>query len=84
MAPKYRDVVLPTVLSGVRSDDELVRASSLANLAEVCRLLRYSLASHVHEVRLNFALTSGRAALSLCSRTRQRRPARSSCQSHYA
>lgn len=37
-------------MAGVRDDDYLVRASSLSNLAEVCRLLRYSLGPIVSEI----------------------------------
>lgn len=37
-------------MAGVRDDDHLVRASSLSNLAEVCRLLRYNIGSIIAEI----------------------------------
>lgn len=37
-------------MAGVRDDDNLVRASSLSNLAELCRLLRFNLGSIIAEV----------------------------------
>ncbi|XP_046550543.1 transport and Golgi organization protein 6 homolog [Haliotis rubra] len=50
MIPKYRELLLAAVLSGARSDDAMVRASSLSNLAEMCKLLRFSLGNVLHEV----------------------------------
>lgn len=37
-------------MAGVRDNDHLVRASSLSNLADICRLLRYNLGSIVAEI----------------------------------
>lgn len=37
-------------MAGVRDNDHLVRASSLSNLADICRLLRYNLGSIVSEI----------------------------------
>jgi len=37
-------------MAGVRDDDNLVRVSSVSNLAEVCRLLRFDLGSVLAEV----------------------------------
>ncbi|XP_037077385.1 transport and Golgi organization protein 6 homolog [Pollicipes pollicipes] len=50
MAPRYRERLLGTFLAGCRDGDHLLRASSLSSLAEVCRLLRFSLAGAVHEI----------------------------------
>ncbi|XP_067651346.1 transport and Golgi organization protein 6 homolog isoform X2 [Haliotis asinina] len=50
MIPKYRELLLAAVLSGARSNDAMVRASSLSNLAEMCKLLRFSLGNVLHEV----------------------------------
>ncbi|KAK6178181.1 hypothetical protein SNE40_012991 [Patella caerulea] len=50
MIPKYKSILLPAVLCGVKDCDPLVRASSLSNLTEICCLLRFSLGSHIHEI----------------------------------
>ncbi|EFA04066.1 transport and Golgi organization protein 6 [Tribolium castaneum] len=50
MAPKYKAVLLNTFLSGTKDDDHLIRASSLSNLGEVCRVLNYKLGTIVTEV----------------------------------
>ncbi|XP_025191179.1 uncharacterized protein LOC112591556 [Melanaphis sacchari] len=48
--PVYKNRLLNAFMAGVRDNDHLVRASSLSNLAEVCRLLRYNLGSIVVEI----------------------------------
>lgn len=48
--PKYRDILLAAILTGAKDATPEVRASSLSNLGEVCKLLRFSLGSNVHEV----------------------------------
>ncbi|XP_044267137.1 transport and Golgi organization protein 6 homolog [Tribolium madens] len=50
MAPKYKALLLNTFLSGTKDDDHLIRASSLSNLGEVCRVLNYKLGTIVTEV----------------------------------
>ncbi|VVC25878.1 Armadillo-type fold,RNA polymerase II assembly factor Rtp1, C-terminal,Armadillo-like helical [Cinara cedri] len=50
ITPSYKNLLLNTFMAGVRDDDHLVRASSLSNLADICRLLRYSLGSIVAEI----------------------------------
>ena len=50
--PKYRDLLINSVLTGAKDSDGLVRASSLSNLGEICKLLHFSLGNIVHEVRL--------------------------------
>ncbi|KAF8563437.1 hypothetical protein P879_04907 [Paragonimus westermani] len=50
MAPAYRDVVLDTVSVGTRDAEPLVRAASLSNLAELCRLLRHAIAPVTYEI----------------------------------
>lgn len=52
MAPKYKAVLLNTFLVGTKDDDHLVRASSLVNLGEICRVLSYKLGTVVTEVSL--------------------------------
>ncbi|KAL5022664.1 hypothetical protein ScPMuIL_001819 [Solemya velum] len=47
---KYRDILLSAILNGAKDQNELVRASSLSNLGELCRLLRFSLGGVLHEV----------------------------------
>lgn len=49
---KYRDILLSAILNGAKDQNELVRASSLSNLGELCRLLRFSLGGVLHEVSL--------------------------------
>ncbi|KAL5238399.1 hypothetical protein ACI65C_005809 [Semiaphis heraclei] len=48
--PLYKNRLLNTFMAGVRDNDHLVRASSLSNLADICRLLRYNLGSIVAEI----------------------------------
>ncbi|KAF5397490.1 Tetraspanin [Paragonimus heterotremus] len=50
MAPAYRDVVLHTVSVGTRDPEPLVRAASLSNLAELCRLLQHAIAPVTYEI----------------------------------
>ncbi|KAL3860129.1 hypothetical protein ACJMK2_010294 [Sinanodonta woodiana] len=48
--PKYREMMLKAVLSGCKDVDPFIRASSLSNLGDVCKLLHFSLGGVVHEV----------------------------------
>jgi len=57
LASAYSDVVLPAVLIGCRSEDETLRASSLANLGELCKLLKYAMGNHVEEVSISSRLS---------------------------
>lgn len=50
MLPKYREPLLNAFLCGTRDEDKHVRASSLSNLGEVCRGLRYSVGRNIHEI----------------------------------
>ncbi|GFO30532.1 transport and Golgi organization protein 6 homolog [Plakobranchus ocellatus] len=50
VTPKYRDILLSSVLCGCRHDDALTRASCLSGLAEVCQLLRFALGPVLYEV----------------------------------
>jgi len=59
MTPKYKNVLLNSFFSAANDPDPIVRASSLSNLGEVCKNLRFSLGNIVGEV-LNH--------LSVCSR----------------
>ena len=52
MIPRYRDTLLNAFLVGTRDPDAFLRASSLSNIAEICKLLKYSLGPIIHEVRL--------------------------------
>lgn len=52
MTVKYKSVLLNTFLVGTRDDDHLIRASSLSNLGEVCKVLGYKLGTIITEVRL--------------------------------
>ena len=57
MAPKYRNILLPAFLTGAKDKASLIRASSLSNLAELCKLLRFSLGSIIHEVSYVLIIT---------------------------
>lgn len=48
--PRHKNRLINTFMAGVRDEDHLLRASSLSNLADVCRLLRYNLGSIVAEI----------------------------------
>lgn len=48
--PSYKNRLLNTFMAGVWDGNHLVRASSLSNLADVCRLLRFNLGSVVAEI----------------------------------
>nr|CAI5863193.1 unnamed protein product [Callosobruchus analis] len=50
MAPKYKPLLLNTFLAGARDEDDLIRASSLSNLGEICRVLGYKLGTIITEV----------------------------------
>ncbi|XP_004626072.1 transport and Golgi organization protein 6 homolog [Octodon degus] len=50
MVSKYRDPLIHTFLRGVRDPDGAHRASSLANLGELCQRLDFLLGPVVHEV----------------------------------
>ncbi|KAG8231899.1 hypothetical protein J437_LFUL011368 [Ladona fulva] len=50
MVPKYSTLLLNAFLGGVRDGDGLVRASSLSNLGEVCKLLSFRIGSIITEV----------------------------------
>ncbi|XP_046385864.1 transport and Golgi organization protein 6 homolog [Ischnura elegans] len=50
MAPKYSCLLLNSFLGGVRDGDGMVRASSLSNLGEVCKILSFRLGPIATEV----------------------------------
>ncbi|XP_066246198.1 transport and Golgi organization protein 6 homolog [Euwallacea similis] len=50
IAPKYKALLLNTIFLGTKDDDYLVRASSLSNLGEICRVLGYKLGTMITEV----------------------------------
>ncbi|KAK3742162.1 hypothetical protein QZH41_020475, partial [Actinostola sp. cb2023] len=52
LIPRYSQHLLSSLLSGVRDPDEFVRASSLSNIGEVSKLLRFSIGPIIHEVRI--------------------------------
>lgn len=51
MLPKYSQLLISTLLSGIHDSEALVRASCLSNLGDVCRLLRFSVGPIVYEVQ---------------------------------
>jgi hypothetical protein len=50
LIPRYSQHLMSSLLSGVRDTDEFVRASSLSNIGEVCKLLRFSVGPIIQEV----------------------------------
>ncbi|OON19260.1 HEAT repeat protein, partial [Opisthorchis viverrini] len=50
MAPKYRTQVLHCMTVGSRDTEPLVRAASLSNVTELCRLLRHAMGPIVYEI----------------------------------
>ncbi|GAA27667.2 transmembrane and coiled-coil domain-containing protein 7 [Clonorchis sinensis] len=50
MAPKYRTQVLHCMTVGSKDTEPLVRAASLSNVTELCRLLRHAMGPIVYEV----------------------------------
>ncbi|XP_039280530.1 transport and Golgi organization protein 6 homolog [Nilaparvata lugens] len=50
MAPVYKSELINALLSGVRDSDFLVRASSLSNVGELCKLLGYRIGSIIEEI----------------------------------
>ena len=48
--PRYSQIVLASLLTGVRDKDGDVRASSLSNIGDVCKLLRFAVGPVIHEV----------------------------------
>lgn len=50
LVPKYSQVLLASLLTGVKDGDGDVRASSLSNIGDVCKLLRFSVGPSIHEV----------------------------------
>ncbi|KAL3280577.1 hypothetical protein HHI36_003810 [Cryptolaemus montrouzieri] len=50
MAPTYKALLLNTFLNGTKDEDHLIRASSLSNLGEICKVLGYKLGSIVTEI----------------------------------
>lgn len=52
IAPKYKSLLLNTFLVGTKDEDHLIRASSLSNLGEICKVLGYKLGTIVTEARM--------------------------------
>lgn len=50
LVPHYGPKLLGAFLVGAKHSDELVRASSLSNLGETCRLLNYSIRASLNEI----------------------------------
>ncbi len=48
--PKYAPQLINTFLLGAKHENEFLRASSLSNLGELCKMLNYSLTNYVYEI----------------------------------
>ena len=51
LLPRYSQVILASLLTGVKDNDNHVRASSLSNIADACKLLRFAVGPVIFEVR---------------------------------
>jgi len=58
MTPKYKNLLLNAFFSAANDPDEMVRASSLSNIGEVCRNLRFSLGPITGELMLHLESSS--------------------------
>ena len=47
---EFRETLLRSILTVVKDEDDLVRASAFSNLAELAQLLRFSVGPVVNEV----------------------------------
>ena len=50
MAPAYKSILINGFLCGTRDSDDLVRASSLSCLGELCKVLGFRLGNAITEV----------------------------------
>ncbi|XP_031563618.1 transport and Golgi organization protein 6 homolog [Actinia tenebrosa] len=50
LIPRYSQHLMSSLLSGVKDPDEMVRASSLSNIGDMCKLLRYSVGPIIQEI----------------------------------
>ena len=48
--PRYSNIILASLLTGVKDNDDDIRASSLSNIGETCKLLKYSVGPVINEV----------------------------------
>ena len=53
--PRYSQIILSSLLAGVKDDDSYIRTSSLSNIGEACKLLRFAVGSIINEVSWFFA-----------------------------
>lgn len=58
LTPKYKNLLLNTFFSAAGDTDEMVRASSLSNLGEVCKNLRFSLGPITGELMMHLESSS--------------------------
>lgn len=54
VVPKYKALLINTLLFGTKSSDELLRVSSLSNLGELLKILGYGIGSILQEVGTTF------------------------------
>lgn len=50
LVPKYGNILLGVFLNGTKSENDLIRSSSLSNLGETCKMLKYSLSDYLAEI----------------------------------
>ena len=52
VVPAYKNQLLYSILQGAKDQDDLVRSSAVSNLAELAKMLKFSLGPNIHEVRI--------------------------------
>lgn len=50
MAPVYAPQMMHSFFIGLKSDDPVIRISSLSNMGQLCGVLRFSLQSYIMEI----------------------------------
>lgn len=59
LLPQYLDQIMASILSNVRDQDPLIRASSLSYLADVCAIIKFSFGQIQHEVCVSVCVCIG-------------------------
>ena len=56
MLPYYSKMLLSALMTGVKDEDPLIRASSLSAIGDVCQLSKFSIGSISTEVFTSFSI----------------------------
>ena len=52
MLPPYKEILMTSFACGVKDEDDLIRASALSGIGDLCYLLKFSLSGMIEEVCL--------------------------------